>query len=698
VIDSDRFVGQTQPIHFVASPAMPDSVPTDNNALTNNPIADNAMASNAMASNEMSRKQTGGRSGSVVARVLALLTLVLVGNTAWATMASAHASVSSTSPEAGSTLPQSPTAVSITFDQGVTVPSGAVRILNQNAERIGVQKPRIGSKTGDPNTVSVAVPKLPEGAYVVSWRAVSEDGHPIRGAFTFRVGSSGDQAAVAKLARELLTNGNTDPALSFTTTIARVLSFASMMLLLGGVAYLLLFRTPSLGDNGKVAKILTGAAIVAGLSGLWSVVFFGPFVAGESFGGLRDGTLLDDTISSSIGRSMLLRTVALVVLGFVTLRSLSSPARTAITPQGKLGVTSVDYAALLGLSIIVLGLSTTIGHGATGRWRVVGALATGLHIAAASTWIGLLVLVLAATSRAAISQAATSHSATSQTATSQADTHTRGTSKPSLNTPPPTTSSANAGPRTQAVVSSIERFSTVAFWSVVALVFSGTLNGLRQIGSTQGITATTYGRLLLIKIAIVVAVLVLGGLSRRSLGQRRAAIAERANSASPEPTVHSGGSPSTALTGSRLPPALVAIRKRMAVESILAIVVIVVTALLVNSPPPIEVLGKPVTVIMRGTTFLLDTTVAPAQAGTNRLHFYALTPEGQTQIVEAMTVTAALPASDIAPIDLKVVRAGPNHFQALKADLPVKGAWRFTVDVQLDTFTAESVAATVTVR
>jgi copper transport protein len=651
--------------------------------MTTNPPADNAMASNAMAANEMSRKHTGGRSGSVVARVLALLTLVLVGNTAWATMASAHASVSSTSPEAGSTLPQSPTAVSITFDQGVTVPSGAVRILNQNAERIGVQKPRIGSKTGDPNTVSVAVPKLSEGAYVVSWRAVSEDGHPIRGAFTFRVGSSGDQAAVAKLARELLTNGNTDPAVSFTMAIARVLSFASMMLLLGGVAYVLLFRTPSLGDNRKVAKILTGAAIVAGLSGLWSVVFFGPFVAGESFGGLQDGTLLDDTISSSIGRSMLLRTVALVVLGFVTLRSLSSPARTALTPQGKLGVTSVDSAALLGLSIIVLGLSTTIGHGATGRWRVVGAVATGLHIAAASTWIGLLVLVLAATSHADISHA---------------DTHTGGTSGPSFNTPPPAISSANAGPTTQTVVSSIERFSTVAFWSVVALVFSGTLNGLRQIGSTQGITATTYGRLLLIKIAMVVAVLVLGGLSRRSLGQRRAAIAERANSASPEPTVQSNGSPSTALAGSRLPPALVAIRKRMAIESILAIAVVVVTALLVNSPPPVEVLGKPVTVTMRGTTFLLDTTVAPAQAGTNRLHFYALTPEGQTQIVAAMTVTAALPASDIAPIDLKVVRAGPNHFQALKADLPVKGAWRFTVDVQLDTFTAESVAATVTVR
>jgi copper transport protein len=631
-----------------------------------------------IGSSSMGRRGSSRRGSSVGKKLLALVALVLVGSMAWATDASAHASVSSTSPESGSTVTQSPKAVTITFDQGVSVPSGGVRILNEKAERIGVEKPRTVSKAGKPNTVSVAIPKLEMGAYVVSWRAVSEDGHPIRGAFTFRVGQTGNQAAVARLARELLTNGNTDPALSLAVAIARVLSFASMVLLLGGVAYVLLIRTQSQGNDARVAKVLRGASVVAGLSGLAAVVLFGPFVAGESFGGLADGTLLDDTISTSIGRSMLLRAVALVVLGWLTLLTLhrlSTSTHQYGVAHGNNGIRRIDYAALLGVSFIVVGLSSAIGHGASGRWRLLGAVATGLHLAAASTWIGLLVMVLAATSQAGLPAKARAKLAKRST--------------------PSTTT---AVPTTEAILLSIERFSTVAFWSVVVLVLSGTLNGVRQTESLQGLTATSYGHLLLIKLGIVVVLVGLGWVSRRSLEHRHAALAE-GKDLSPEPLAAQPDALGSANTSKdRIPPALAAIRRRMTIETFLAIAVVVVTALLVNSPPPIEVLGRPVTVTMHGKTLLLDTTVSPAQAGANRLHFYALTPEGQTQAVEAMTVTASMPASDIAPIDLKVVRAGPNHFQALNADLPVKGPWRFTVEVQLDTFTAESVAATVTIR
>ncbi len=612
-------------------------------------------------------------------KLLALLACLGLGGTFWATEASAHASVSSTSPEAGSTLAASPTEVTITFDQGISVPTGGVRILNEQAQRIGVQKPRVGSKADRANTVSVAVPTLRGGAYVVSWRAVSGDGHPIRGAFTFRVGASGDQIAVAKLARELLTNGSTDPTLSLTMAMARVLSFASMLLLLGGVAYVLLIRPVAPGNDARVVNILTLATVIAGFSGLVSVVTFGPFVAGESFTGVSDGTLLDDTISSSIGRSMLLRTVALVALGFLTVRTVSALTSKGTDPNVNCAPDANQRAALVGLSAAVLVLSTFIGHGTTGRWRVLGATATGFHIAAASTWIGLLVLVLAATSgadRAKASQA----TKVNRTVTQVAQT-------------------------TQNVLRSVERFSTVAFWSVAVLVLSGMLNGLRQIGSVRGLTTTNYGRLLLIKLGVVLLLIGLGWQSRRSLSQRRAAVEQRMATSTPhdpetppDPLHQLDPSTQEPRSSKRLPPALVAIRRRMLVESLLATVVITVTALLVNSPPSIEVLGKPVSVTMHGTTFLLDTTVSPAQSGTNRLHFYALTPEGQTQTVEAMTVTASMPSSDIAPIDLNVVRAGSNHFQALQADLPVKGPWRFTVEVQLDTFTAESVAATIAIR
>jgi copper transport protein len=656
--------------------------------------------------------------GSVVSRIFALVASLVVAGALRAPVASAHASVSSTSPEAGSTVAESPREVTITFDQGISVPNGGVRVLNEQAERIGVEKPRVGAKPGLANTVSVAVPALRGGAYVVSWRAISEDGHPIRGAFTFRVGSGGDQAAVAKLARELLTNGKADPALSITMAIARALSFASMLVLLGGVAYVLLLRPQAAGNDRRVSRLLTAAAITAGISGLVTVLTFGPYAAGEGFGGLRDGTLLDDTIASNIGRSLLLRTVALAALGFLLLRMLSpvrseNPSSIATnankpsprtnqddTAQGdltrdatgamsrrvwgtcikRIGRTSNGVAAM-GLSLVILGLSTLIGHGTTGHWGLLGALATGAHLGAAATWIGLLVLVLAATSGT--------------------DQRTHPRIKPTwTNTKQAASSAGNqrATPTTDEVLVLVERFSTLAFWSVAVLVLSGMVNGLRQIGTVQGLTSTNYGRLLLTKLGLVAVLVGLGWLSRTSLAKRRAAVAERALQKPTEPSQRTHLLPERQQAAKALPPALVAIRRRMFIESVVAVGVVAITALLVNAPPPLEVLGKPVTVTMRGTALLLDSTISPAQSGKNRLHFYALTPEGQTQAVENMTVTASLPANDIAPIDLKVVRAGPNHFQTLAADLPVKGPWRFIVEVQLDTFTAESVAATINIR
>jgi copper transport protein len=647
--------------------------------------------------------------GSVVSRIFALVASLLIVGVLGAPVASAHASVSSTSPEAGSTIDESPREVTITFDQGISVPNGGVRVLNEQAERIGVEKPRVGAKPGQTNTVSVAVPALRGGAYVVSWRAISEDGHPIRGAFTFRVGSGGDQAAVAKLARELLTNGKADPALSITMAIARALSFASMLILLGGVAYVVLLRSQAAGDDRRVSRLITAAAITAGISGLVTILTFGPYAAGEGFGGLRDGTLLDDTIASNIGRSLLLRTVALAALGFLLARMLSpdrprnpsaiaantnTPLRTDQdhTAQGDLTRDAIGLApvrvlgtslglAAMGLSVVILGLSTLIGHGTTGRWGLLGALATGAHLGAAATWIGLLVLVLAAT-----------------TGTDQPTQQRIDPTSTNVKQAAPSVRNQRVAPTADGVLVLIERFSTLAFWSVAVLVLSGMVNGLRQIGTVQGLTSTKYGRLLLVKVGLVAVLVGLGWLSRTSLARRRVAVAERALQKLTDPSQQTVSIPEGHHAGKALPPALVAIRRRMFIESLVAVGVVAITALLVNAPPPLEVLGKPVTVTMRGTALLLDSTISPAQSGKNRLHFYALTPEGQTQAVENMTVTASLPASDIAPIDLKVVRAGPNHFQTLAADLPVKGPWRFIVEVQLDTFTAESVAATINIR
>ena len=44
------------------------------------------------------------------------------------------------------------------------------------------------SAPGSPQTLVTPLEHVPEGWYLVFWRVISADGHPVRGAFTFAVG------------------------------------------------------------------------------------------------------------------------------------------------------------------------------------------------------------------------------------------------------------------------------------------------------------------------------------------------------------------------------------------------------------------------------------------------------------------------------------------------------------------------------
>ena len=51
----------------------------------------------------------------------------------------------------------------------------------------------------------------------------------------------------------------------------------------------------------------------------------------------------------------------------------------------------------------------------------------------------------------------------------------------------------------------MRRYSHVAFVAVIAIVGTGVFEAWRQVGTLQALTSTTYGRLLIIKTAIVAA-------------------------------------------------------------------------------------------------------------------------------------------------------------------------------------------------
>jgi len=132
-------------------------------------------------------------------------------------------------------------------------------------------------------------------------------------------------------------------------------------------------------------------------------------------------------------------------------------------------------AALLGAAALVLvGAS---GHAAAvepGTARALGV--DGVHLLAAGVWVGglpPLLLLLRAAGR-----------------------------------------EAGADARAQAVVAA-RRFSRGALVCVLALVLTGTLNAATQVATVAGLVGTTYGRLLLVKLALLLPILALAAVNRR---------------------------------------------------------------------------------------------------------------------------------------------------------------------------------------
>ena len=82
---------------------------------------------------------------------------------------------------------RAPPAVRLTFNEAVE-PRFAHRLGHRRGREAARRRARRRALADDPNTLVVPIEHVPEGWYLVYWRVISVDGHPVRGAFTFQVG------------------------------------------------------------------------------------------------------------------------------------------------------------------------------------------------------------------------------------------------------------------------------------------------------------------------------------------------------------------------------------------------------------------------------------------------------------------------------------------------------------------------------
>lgn len=109
------------------------------------------------------------------------VTFCLVLNTA----AFAHSELRSSFPADGAALQEAPDEAILHFDEAARVT--AIRLFDAAGARIELPgDPEITS----PGEATVALPRLSTGVFEIEWRAISLDGHPIRGRIRFSVGGA----------------------------------------------------------------------------------------------------------------------------------------------------------------------------------------------------------------------------------------------------------------------------------------------------------------------------------------------------------------------------------------------------------------------------------------------------------------------------------------------------------------------------
>ncbi|GAA2105570.1 hypothetical protein GCM10009759_42850 [Kitasatospora saccharophila] len=425
------------------------------------------------------------RLGALLAVLVAALGLVLGG----ATAASAHATLEGTDPERGSVVATAPAAVTLTFSEGVSLSTDSVRVLDPQGNAVDDGKP--DHVDGRAATARVALRSgLANGTYTVAWRAVSEDSHPVGGAFTFSIGAPSDTSVNPAAVQ----GAEADGAVAFAYGTARTVAYAAFALLVGAAAFVIVVWPGGAAVRGVQRLLMTGWVALL-LSTVAVLMLRGPYERGSGLGQSFDLSLvratLDERIGTALAARLLLLAAAGVFLSLLVGQLGTQQAKPAPAPEADTADTGpedeeeaelrrLERAAAerpqrdtrlgLGLAGLALALAlsaTWVGadHSSVGLQVPLALPLAALHLLAMAGWLGGLA-VLAVGLRRGLPAAA------------------------------------------------VDRFSKLAFWLVAVLVVTGVYQSWRGLGSWSALVDTSYGRLLLIKVGCVAAMLGVAWISR----------------------------------------------------------------------------------------------------------------------------------------------------------------------------------------
>jgi len=550
---------------------------------------------------------------SVLRRLGMAVAVVVVVLVVAAPAASAHAVLLSTDPSPQTTVQKSPTSVKLVFSESVEVSFGAVRVFDVDATRVDTGT--ISRAQGN-REVSVPVRDLKDGTYTVTWRVVSADGHPVHGGFTFYVGAPSTISA-----KQVAEDTGAGRVVGWGFGVVRFLWFASLLGLIGAVAVRLWVWTPAVRQLGladsdaaegfrrRFARAFPSLWAMLLVAGALSIVFETASISGFSLWQSVRPSVVSSTLDTAFGHYWLWEMAITGVLVLPVIALVRRRRLWGIAPSVWIVAFGVGAAGLC----IVAALNSharTLGH------PDLGVLSIAVHLASVSTWVGGLgaLVVLAGIGWRTIV----------------------------------------AEQRSGLLRQLVPRFSRVAIAAVAVVIATGTVNAFVDLAHVSDLWRTTYGRIVLAKIVVLVVALALAArhlfVTPRHLDDPREALGETR----------------VFTRTSRLELVVLAVGVALA-SALVALVPGKTLALAANGPVNLQRQAGPYTVQL-----FVDQTAVP-----NQVHVTFVNAQGLAAAeVANATASIARGGAPPVPLDMRLLSAG--HFVADAGSLPA-GTYRIDV-------------------
>jgi copper transport protein len=292
--------------------------------------------------------------GALIRPIVAVFGLLACAAIALAGHAEAHAALIGQSPAADATIVAAPADVRLTFNESVT--PVRVRVLNAAGTAVTAD----GDVFGSDDTVGVRLPgDLPRGTYVVTWRVISADSHPVGGSFIFNVGAASPNPTAAPAEQK-----GPWPAIALAM---RAAFYICVLTAVGGCLFLCFIDTNG-ARSGPDRRLIRWAGAVAIAFAALSIGVEGALALGAPLSGILDLAVWRLGLGTSVTASAGLTAAGLaIMLCFLSRGPVVAP--------------------LAGAFLAVAGFALT-GHVATAEPRVVTIPALIVHVGAASYWVG----------------------------------------------------------------------------------------------------------------------------------------------------------------------------------------------------------------------------------------------------------------------------------------------------------------------